>query len=90
VAKKLQISPIPSAYQIRYAGCKGVLAIHPALGDEDKVHIRRSMKKFESDHTSLEVMYTTRPGIYMPLIFCCSLIYTAHIILAHRSKTDSE
>ncbi|KAJ0794340.1 putative RNA-directed RNA polymerase [Helianthus annuus] len=55
----------PSAYQIRYAGCKGVVACWPDKNDENfKLSLRPSMKKFESDHTVLEICSWTRfhPG----------------------------
>nr|AAQ10792.1 RNA-directed RNA polymerase-like protein [Branchiostoma floridae] len=55
VAAALGVSPVPSAFQIRYAGCKGVLAQDPTLGNTDRIQIRGSMKKFESEHKTLEV-----------------------------------
>ncbi|PON57077.1 RNA-dependent RNA polymerase-type [Parasponia andersonii] len=60
---KLNIDP-PSAYQIRYAGCKGVVACWPAKGDGVRLSLRRSMNKFQSDHTILEICSWTRfqPG----------------------------
>lgn len=51
---------IPSAFQIRLAGCKGVLAIDPTISDTDQqAHIRPSMEKFESDHKTLEIVSYT-------------------------------
>ena len=38
----------PSVFQIRYQGCKGVVAVDPSLEKEDKLLVvRPSMKKFE-------------------------------------------
>ncbi|KAK6912561.1 RNA-dependent RNA polymerase, eukaryotic-type [Dillenia turbinata] len=56
VAEKLQlkINP-PCAYQIRYAGCKGVVACWPGKGDGIRLSLRPSMDKFESNHTMLEI-----------------------------------
>nr|XP_022298525.1 RNA-dependent RNA polymerase 2-like isoform X1 [Crassostrea virginica] len=63
VAKELHIYPVPSAFQIRFGGCKGVVAQNPALGNEkDALCIRSSMKKFESDSRNLEILEVTRPG----------------------------
>ncbi|MFS7909401.1 putative RNA-directed RNA polymerase [Helianthus anomalus] len=66
VAERLQLKDNqPSAYQIRYAGCKGVVACWPDKNDEKfKLSLRPSMKKFESDHTVLEICSWTRfhPG----------------------------
>ncbi|CAH1261858.1 Hypp2472 [Branchiostoma lanceolatum] len=62
VAEALGVTPVPSAFQIRYGGCKGVLAQDPTLGDTDLIHIRDSMKKFESEHKTLEVTSVTTPG----------------------------
>ena len=45
---------IISAIQIRFMGCKGVLALDPSLGS-NTVHYRESQKKFESDDTSLNI-----------------------------------
>ncbi|MQM13921.1 hypothetical protein Taro_046848 [Colocasia esculenta] len=65
VAEKLKLADNPpSAYQIRYAGCKGVIAVWPGNGDGKQLHLRPSMNKFESLHTVLEVVSWTRfqPG----------------------------
>ncbi|KAH9714577.1 RNA-dependent RNA polymerase 6 [Citrus sinensis] len=61
---KLDGSPPPSAYQIRYAGYKGVVACWPAKDDGIRMSLRGSMKKFKSCHTSLEICSWTRfqPG----------------------------
>jgi RNA-dependent RNA polymerase len=63
VAEKLDMFGIPSAFQIRYAGCKGVVSQDPTLGDLDIMEIRPSMKKFESDHKVVEILSYTSPGI---------------------------
>ncbi|KAI3786762.1 hypothetical protein L1987_40703 [Smallanthus sonchifolius] len=66
VAEKLQLKDNqPCAYQIRYAGCKGVVACWPSRKSKNiKLSLRRSMNKFESDHTVLEICSWTRlqPG----------------------------
>ncbi|KAL5559802.1 hypothetical protein UlMin_036013 [Ulmus minor] len=60
---KLDVNP-PCAYQIRFAGCKGVVACWPPKGDKIRLSLRRSMNKFESNHTILEICSWTRfqPG----------------------------
>ncbi|KAF5208272.1 RNA-dependent RNA polymerase [Thalictrum thalictroides] len=65
VAEKLQLSiNAPSAYQIRFAGCKGVVACWTGKDDGFDISLRWSMNKFESDHNILEVVSWTRfqPG----------------------------
>ncbi|XP_004291459.1 PREDICTED: RNA-dependent RNA polymerase 6-like [Fragaria vesca subsp. vesca] len=65
VAEKLKLDrDPPSAYQIRYGGCKGVVACWPSTGDGFRLSLRRSMNKFASDHTTLEICSWTRlqPG----------------------------
>ncbi|KAI3891026.1 hypothetical protein MKW98_007331 [Papaver atlanticum] len=65
VADKLQLtSNPPCAYQIRFAGCKGVVACWPEKTDEFRLSIRPSMIKFQSKHTILEIVSWTRfqPG----------------------------
>ncbi|KAK1411747.1 hypothetical protein QVD17_32447 [Tagetes erecta] len=62
VAEKLQLKDNqPCAYQIRYAGCKGVVACWPNV---KKLCLRPSMNKFESEHTVLEICSWTQfqPG----------------------------
>ncbi|KAH9666211.1 RNA-dependent RNA polymerase 6 [Citrus sinensis] len=61
---KLDGSPPPSAYQIRYAGYKGVVACWPAKDYGIRMSLRGSMKKFKSCHTTLEICSWTRfqPG----------------------------
>ncbi|KAG6649589.1 RNA-dependent RNA polymerase 6 [Carya illinoinensis] len=65
VAEKLKLDGNPPcAYQIRYAGYKGVVACWPAKGDGVRLSLRDSMHKFWSDHTTLEICSWTRfqPG----------------------------
>ncbi|GBM25845.1 putative RNA-dependent RNA polymerase 1 [Araneus ventricosus] len=52
-----------SAFQIRYAGCKGMLVIDPHLVDKDIV-FRNSMLKYDcrgSEHTNLEIAKKSKP-----------------------------
>lgn len=65
VANKLQLTlNPPSAYQIRYAGCKGVIACWPGSENRIQLSLRPSMNKFISNHTILEVVSWSRfqPG----------------------------
>ncbi|KNA12524.1 hypothetical protein SOVF_125140 [Spinacia oleracea] len=65
VAEKLQLKDNPPcAYQIRFGGCKGVLACWPPKDDKVKIYLRPSMNKFISGHTVVEVCSWTRfqPG----------------------------
>ncbi|KAJ1267762.1 hypothetical protein BS78_07G082900 [Paspalum vaginatum] len=62
VAKTLPLTNkyLPSAYQIRYAGFKGVIAVWPGQNDGIRLFLRRSMRKFESTHSVLEVVSWTK------------------------------
>ncbi|KAJ7966178.1 RNA-dependent RNA polymerase [Quillaja saponaria] len=65
VAKKLKLEyNSPCAYQIRYAGFKGVVACWPAKDDGIQLSLRPSMDKFLSRHCTLEICSWTRfqPG----------------------------
>ena len=54
-----------SALQIRFAGCKGVLCVDTNLRG-NQMCVRPSMKKFESPHTRLELLQTSRPqAVYL-------------------------
>ena len=61
-----QDSYLPSVYQIRYDGCKGVVSIDPSLKGP-KLMVRKSMKKFKSGlrpFTSLWLCAHSRPYRY--------------------------
>ncbi|CAF0746889.1 unnamed protein product [Adineta steineri] len=58
-------SDIPSVFQIRMAGCKGILMIDPESAHDDYyIKVRDSMVKFESDDWILHICDYSRP---MPL-----------------------
>ncbi|CAF0893708.1 unnamed protein product [Adineta ricciae] len=67
VAQKMNIplyskEDIPSAFQIRVAGCKGMVAIDPDSNLNDYyISVRESMMKFESDDWNLEICEFARP-----------------------------
>uniref|UniRef100_A0A7N0TG81 RNA-dependent RNA polymerase n=1 Tax=Kalanchoe fedtschenkoi TaxID=63787 RepID=A0A7N0TG81_KALFE len=57
VAKKCDVKDfIPSAFQIRYGGYKGVVAVDPTMSSTVKLALRGSMCKYESDNTKLDVL----------------------------------
>ncbi|RIA84668.1 RNA dependent RNA polymerase-domain-containing protein [Glomus cerebriforme] len=52
---------IPSVFQIRLGGCKGVVAVDPNLKDEGNVlYIRPSQTKFEAPTLNLEIVKTLK------------------------------
>ena len=53
ISEKLNLEKVPSAFQIRFAGFKGVVAVNPEI---EGLSLRPSMKKFETDHPSLDVL----------------------------------
>lgn len=57
ISAKLQISPIPTAFQIRVGGIKGVIS---KFDQKEDLTIRKSMKKFDSDHNIIEVLNFNR------------------------------
>jgi hypothetical protein len=61
---------IPSAFQIRFAGFKGILVLNPELEGE-RILMRPSMKKFESNSKDLDILKVSEPrSVYLnrPLI----------------------
>lgn len=59
----LQPPQLPSAFQIRIAGAKGMLSIDSRLTGLD-VCLRPSMKKFESKDSTIEICKVARRGPY--------------------------
>ncbi|CAF0815277.1 unnamed protein product, partial [Adineta ricciae] len=52
----------PSAYQVRIAGCKGMLAIEPGSRfDQYFIKVRPSMEKFDSPDWNLEICEYSKP-----------------------------
>jgi len=60
----------PSAYQIRMAGCKGLLIVDPQSNfDEFYIKIRPSMKKFECDDWTLDICDWSRASMNPNILF---------------------
>ena len=55
----LEMEWLPSAFQIRFAGYKGVVALDPTMPPYLKIRLRSSMRKFDSSHLKLEVVRAT-------------------------------
>lgn len=79
----------PSAFQIRFAGYKGVLTTDPQIQD-NLIQLRPSMRKFQSSHRRLEVLQTSRPqAVYLnhQLIMLLSNLGVAdEVFLRHQEK----
>ncbi|KAF7722442.1 hypothetical protein EC973_003144 [Apophysomyces ossiformis] len=58
LAKTMELDEVPSAYQIRLGGAKGVLSVSNFLSGR-KVQLRPSQIKFDSSHTVLEIIRTS-------------------------------
>ena len=59
---------LPSAYQIRSGGIKGVLAVDPSLPGKQWSY-RDSMHKYHSNHTELEFIVHSKPSMSFLLVF---------------------
>lgn len=61
VADSMGLVDTPSAYQIRFGGVKGVVAVDPTMNGGVQLCCRPSMLKFNSEHSSLEILNVARP-----------------------------
>lgn len=59
VAAQMELKSVPSAFQFRLGGAKGVLTVDENLKGVVKVQLRKSQIKFESEHLTLEVIRTS-------------------------------
>ena len=65
-----QQSVLPTAYQIRMAGCKGLLIIDPQSNfDQFYAKIRPSMNKFKCNDWTLDICGFSQPRMNNNLLF---------------------
>ncbi|KAJ2902774.1 RNA dependent RNA polymerase-domain-containing protein [Zalerion maritima] len=62
IAEEFNLKTVPSAFQIRLGGLKGMLAVWPGVGNR-QVQYRPSQKKFDASSKVLEVVRTSQRGI---------------------------
>lgn len=64
IADQLHLSNelVPSIFQFRMGGCKGVLAVSPEVKGQ-RVHIRRSQLKFNAVYNGLEIIRWSRNAV---------------------------
>lgn len=61
-ARALNLQFVPSAFQIRLAGIKGMVSVDPRLAPDDVICVRPSMSKFQAPQQLVfEVVTWTRP-----------------------------
>ena len=81
MTKSLGLKVIPSAFQIRFGGCKGVVSQDPNIDyEKDVLVIRNSMKKFNSTSKKLEILQVTNPGKEHSLLNYYTFSLSVHIL----------
>lgn len=66
IQEKFLLEYLPSAYQIRLAGCKGLIIIDPqSTFQQFYIKIRPSMMKFKSDYWILDICDYSRPSNFL-------------------------
>ena len=74
MAEAIGSEDIPSAFQIRYQGYKGLVVVDPTLPDNDILVLRPSMDKFPSESKSLEVLKVSKArAVYLNRPLICLL-----------------
>ncbi|RWS09175.1 RNA-dependent RNA polymerase 1-like protein [Dinothrombium tinctorium] len=87
------VDRVPSAFQIRIGGCKGMLVVNPLLPN-NTIKIRRSMRKFESNDmnllgilkvSSVRAAYLNRPLITLLEQLKADESYISKLLSEHLS-----
>ncbi|KAH7730752.1 CBN-RRF-3 protein [Aphelenchoides avenae] len=92
IAAVLDVTPVPSCFQVRYKGFKGVLTVWPRLNEPEspKVIFRDSQKKFDDNDPSpafLEVVKYSMPSpicLNRPLIMIVDQVSQKQNSAVHR------
>ncbi|KIW95817.1 uncharacterized protein Z519_02881 [Cladophialophora bantiana CBS 173.52] len=85
---KLGGEHLPSAYQFRLSGCKGVLAVDPSLNGVD-IKIRPSQYKFSCESDELEIIRVSefwQPFLNRQLIQVLSALGVPDAVFLHKQR----
>lgn len=81
IAAELGLNTVPSAFQFRLGGCKGILVVSSDAKDKE-VHIRESQQKFAATYNGLEIIRCSR--------FSCAALNRQTITILSSLGVDDE
>ncbi|KIW07479.1 uncharacterized protein PV09_01446 [Verruconis gallopava] len=86
----LSTDDVPSVFQFRLGGCKGILAVDPALSGNE-VHLRPSQYKFAAVHDGLEIIRASRfvsASLNRQIIIVLSALGVSDSVFVRKMKSQ--
>uniref|UniRef100_A0A914X030 RNA-dependent RNA polymerase n=1 Tax=Plectus sambesii TaxID=2011161 RepID=A0A914X030_9BILA len=93
IAQKLEVTPVPSCFQVRFKGFKGVLTVDPQMdaeGGAECIEFRESQKKFDDPEDTSQLLEVVKYSMPSPLFLNRPLVMILDQVSRKQGRVTHE